>query len=101
MSMSRDSRAKASLEENRSAITLPEDMTPEEARERFSKIVDQESKELVAARLGCSVQHVINIKKGPANDGQDPGLRTACAIEETYRISMRSWVHRPAAKRIA
>lgn len=77
-----------------------DDLTPEKARAMFAEIVDKDGKELVAARLGCSVQQVVNIKKGPSAGGQDPGLRNACAIEEVYKIPMRSWVPRPAAKEI-
>lgn len=72
-------------------------MTPEQARQRFAKIVERDGKEMVAARLGCSVTQVIYIVQGK----RDPGMRISCAIEEIYEIAMHEWVERPAAKRIA
>jgi len=73
-------------------------MTPDEARSRFCEIVEKEGKELVAAKLGCSVNQVINIKKGPNDGGQDPGMRVGAAIESVYEIPMKSWVEAPAYK---
>ena len=71
-------------------------MTPAQAHQKFAKIVDQEGRVLVAARLGCSVTQVIYIAQGK----REPGLRIACAIEEVYEIPPQAWVEKPAAPKL-
>lgn len=78
------------------ALAQAHEWTPDKAHEAFAEVVKKEGRELVAARLRCSVVQVKNIE----TSAQDPGLRTACAIEECYAIPMNAWVARPASRKI-
>jgi transcriptional regulator with XRE-family HTH domain len=72
-------------------------MTPAQARTQFAKAVKSDGEALVAVKLRCSSSYVSYIVNGKRN----PGLRIACAIEESYGIPMSAWVERPASRKIA
>lgn len=71
-------------------------MTPLQTRKRFSTIVAKEGKEVVAAKIGCSVTHVLYISEGK----REIGLRLAVAVQEVYGLPAVDWVERPAAPNI-
>lgn len=71
-------------------------MSPSETRKRFAEILEREGREVVAAKIGCSVSHAVYVAKGE----RDIGLKLAVAIEEVYSLPAIGWVERPAAPNI-
>lgn len=74
--------------DDKQAFPVQGGMTKIQARRRFAEIVEEKGSVSVAAKLGCSVTQVLWVASGRRN----PGLKIACAIEEAYKIPVKSWI---------